>query len=122
MDLIINPGTGPVGGATREQAEANIAHLLVDANAEGAGVRFVHACTIYGTDDPDGRFSFALTLDGRECEVDMPGIPIDRVRFTGAADQNIWDFPRLYVNGSSWVWIYAVGSVADALHGEDPNA
>jgi hypothetical protein len=44
------------------------------------------------------------------------------LRFTGAADQNIWDFPRLYVNGSSWVWIYAVGSVADALHGEDPNA
>jgi len=31
----------------------------------------------------------------------MPGLPIDEVHWMRQHDQNIWDFPRLYVGGSS---------------------
>lgn len=118
MSLIINPGTGPVASATRENAEANMRVLLEDAGATNAEVRFVKPGVIYGTDKPDGRFEFVATLDGHECEVEMPGLPVERVRYLGRDHgQNIWDFPRLYVDGSSWVWSFAVGFVHDALHG-----
>jgi hypothetical protein len=46
-------------------------------------------------------------------DVDMPGIPIEKVRYTGTEDQNIWHYPRLYVDGSSWVWLYALHSLRD---------
>ncbi len=39
----------------------------------------------------------------------MQGFPIEQVRFTDAEDQNIWDSSRLYIDGASWVWRYAVG-------------
>ena len=44
-----------------------------------------------------------------ECRhtVDMPGLPLAKVRFTGAKSQDIWTFPRLYVDDSSWVWLYS---------------
>lgn len=57
----------------------------------------------------DGRYCFLLHFDnGTAREVQMPGVALDRVRFVGADSQNIWDFPRLYIDGSSWVWKYAV--------------
>ena len=39
----------------------------------------------------------------------MPGIPTERVRYLGDPGQNIWDYPRLYVNGESGVWSIALG-------------
>lgn len=39
--------------------------------------------------------------------VDMPSLSLEKIRYMGEKTQNIWDFPRLYVNGSSWVWKYA---------------
>jgi hypothetical protein len=30
------------------------------------------------------------------------------VRYLGIPGQNIWDFPRLFVDGSSWVWKFAI--------------
>lgn len=126
MSVIINPGSGPVAGATRENAEANVRQLLVDADAPNAEINFVKVGTIYGTDKPDGRFEFDLSMDGHVCNVEMPGLSLERVRYLGQPDQNIWDFPRLYVDGSSWVWTYAIGFVDDALHGateeEDDDA
>ena len=46
--------------------------------------------------------------DERTIEIQMPGLPVDRVRFLDEDGQNIWDFPRLYVDDSSWVWKYAL--------------
>lgn len=139
MSIDINPGTGPVDG-TREQARANMDVLAADVAAEHgydlgtATITFVpveaetvrvepftmvlsdgrtvttepaeHTC------DPeaDGRFTFALAFGDVSFEIEMPGVPVERVRYTGADDQNIWDYPRLYVDGSSWVWRYAVAA------------
>lgn len=113
----INPGSGPVRGATLENAAANIQAFVRDL--EISGVEFAHESARYEEDD--GRFSFALTHAGRRCLVDMPGLPLDQVRYLGEP-QDILEFPRLYVDGHSVVWKYAIESVRDGLRGENaPN-
>lgn len=105
MSIIINPGSGPVGGATIAHARAN-AHVLADdvARRYDAGTEVQSEFT----DQGDGRWTFLLTVGDTEHEVDMPGLPVEEVRYLGTEDQNIWDFPRLYVDGSSWVWKWAI--------------
>lgn len=110
--VIINPGSGPVSGATPAQALANtevFAQEIGGAKIEGP----------LGTEG-DGRWKFRLSRDGLFVEIDMPGIELESVRYLGSGDQNIWDFPRLYVDGGSWVWKYAVGTAIEALNGETP--
>lgn len=112
MPIIINPGTGPVFDATAESAAANIVAFIADLNVGPLAIRRDEAA------DSGGRFGFVLTHEnGRKIAVDMPGLPIDRVRYVQAPDQNIWNFPRLYVDGSSWVWRYGVNVGRRALLG-----
>lgn len=102
--VFFNPGTGPVSDRTPEQAAINMGFFLDDCRIAGLTCKRVPEHD-YG----DGRYAFLVCRAGYEpVEIQMPGRAIDRVRFTGAADQNIWDYPRLYVDGSSWVWMYAL--------------
>jgi len=50
----------------------------------------------------------------------MPGLPLDRVRYIGAPEQNAWRFPRLFVDGNSWLWEFALEIARGAL-GEKPR-
>lgn len=112
--VMINPGTGPVHNATRELARENITALIQDAR-QGR----VDGVTVEDTGREDeGRFTFILRSGTRTCDVDMPGLPEDEARYLGRDDQNILDFPRLYVEGSSWVWLYAIDQVRHYLLGE----
>ena len=103
MNVIINPGSGPVAGAAESVAAENMKHFVADCGERA--LRFVR---IPEMDDGDGRWAFLLWEDQRCHEIQMPGLPLDRVRYTGEDSQDIWDYPRLYVDGSSWVWKYAV--------------
>lgn len=129
--IVINPGSGPVGGATAEQAEANIRQFAADLTERGH--RNVTTSRLadedYNTDDGDGRFCWLVSVDGDQpVEVQMPGIPLDKVRWLGGEGQDIWDFPRLYVDDSSWVWYFALWQFTDApsnyangtVHGGEP--
>jgi hypothetical protein len=104
MSFIINPGSGPVADASHEAARQNMDAFVRDVldNRD-------ETVTIEDTGrEDDGRFTFVLRLGDRSSEIDMPGIALEDVRYLGRPDQNIWDFPRLYEDGSSWVWLYAV--------------
>ncbi len=106
MTIIINPGTGPVSDASYSYAKTNMAMLMVDAGC--------HSLTEVATPDlGDGRFRFFACRGDRWHEIDMPGMPLNQVRYMGDEGQNIWDFPRLYVDGSSWVWKYAIEALTD---------
>lgn len=108
MSIAINPGSGPVSEATEQHAAANMAVFADDLRAAGLSVDTFtrRAEADYG----DGRFAYSLAMDdGRSIEIQMPGLPVDRVRYLGDDGQNIWDFPRLYVDDSSWVWKFALG-------------
>lgn len=106
--LFINPGTGPVEGADCASARVNIQAFIRDLGLDGVSCRR-HARRDYG----NGRFCFRLYKNGRRCEVQMPGLPLEQVRFQGGLDP--WQFPRLYVEGSSWLWTFAVSSARDDL-------
>lgn len=108
---MINPGSGPVSGATSVQALAN---TKVFAEEVGAG----SFDGPLGTEG-DGRWAYKLWAKGRSVDVEMPGISLERVRYVDPTTQNIWDFPRLYVDGSSWVWLYAVDMAKSILSGEE---
>lgn len=100
--IVINPGSGPVKNATETNAVDNMKHFVADCRVEGLNV------LRNPKDDEDGRYSF-LVWKGTRChKVEMPGLPLSRVRYMSEDGQNIWDFPRLYVNDSSWIWQYAL--------------
>lgn len=104
--FIINPGTGPVRGGvgevTRKRADANMRAFLRDLGLTGR-VRWYRHGPI-----ESGRYDYRIEYRGKHADVSMPGCALERVRFTGAATENIWNFLRLYVNGNSWIWKYAL--------------
>jgi len=121
MTIFINPGSGPVRGATRENADANIARFALDLMATGRAktVRMLDGINSSQVPERDGRWIYQIAADGETHEIEMPGLPIEQVRFVDRPEQNIWDFPRLYVDGSSWVWMYALSSTMN--DDEDPS-
>lgn len=109
MTIIINPGSGPVAG-TRENADRNIAKFIKDVTS-AHNFKYISSTFVCANDD--GRFTYLLDCDDVEAhEIEMPGLPLEQVRWVDQS-QNIWDFPRLYVDGSSWVWKYAVNVCKD---------
>lgn len=121
VPVVVNPGAGSIEARTRQKhAEANMRAFRRDLVSKYTLPRLF---IIYrpGTKH-GGRYTFALRLTTtrgqvRECEVEMPGLPLDQVRFMRAAEQNPWHYPRLYVNRDSWLWIYALSVAGDKLRG-----
>jgi hypothetical protein len=112
MNIIINPGSGPVEDATLADATANISRFVIDLDS--------FAIITYerkSAADGRGRFGFTLTSqdNGNSVEVQMPGLPLEQVRFISG---DPWPFPRLYVDGDSWLWRFALNVVARALTGD----
>ncbi len=105
VGFYINPGSGPVEGTSEANALANLVQfgrdLIERGHKVGEPVRVPEQ-------DENGRYAFVLPVDGQGHEIDMPGLPLEEVRWLGQESGNIWHFPRLYVDGSSWVWKYAL--------------
>lgn len=103
MNVIINPGSGPVEHSTFENAHRNILQFIEDSEIP-LFIKKAHFIASNG-----GRFLFVLGTPLNSeftWDVEMPGLPLENVRYI-SQKQNIWDFPRLYVDGSSWVWKFA---------------
>lgn len=116
VELSINPGSGPVE-ASEEEATKNIEFLIKDVNLPN--VTFVRCPDKdYHKEYNNGRLAYELRLGQRTVEVQMPGVPIDKVRYD-KDKQDAVDFPRLYVDGSSGWWEFAVSSVKDRLARKD---
>lgn len=99
-EISINPGSGPVNGELSwENAYENIKQYIKDCEIPLYIVKSNHV--------PDeGRYLFVLRNDEYDfkTEVEMPGLPLEKVRYVRAEGQNILEFPRLYVDGGSWIW------------------
>jgi hypothetical protein len=115
--VAINPGSGPVAQASEEEAKKNIEAFAKDL-LEKHQVTTIQMVRSPKGDYGEGRFAWKLEIEKggkkRVIEVQMPGLPLEKVRYMQEADQNIWHFPRLYVDGSSWVWFYAI-NVTDSF-------
>lgn len=114
---MINQGTWEVEDATAEQAQSNMACLLADSRVTDEMSAVYCPERNYG----GGRYCFVVTHKptGRNVEVQMPGCALDRVRWINAPNQNIMSFPRLYVDGMSWYWIYAADALRYAFEDAD---
>lgn len=104
--IYINPGTKPVANTTLENAMANMRMLVADINSEHR-VEWLHDSN---NDYGEGRYCFLLLdYDNHTFhEIQMPGTPLSKVRYMQEEGQNIWDFPRLYIDDGSWIWFVAV--------------
>lgn len=103
MSVLINPGSGPVcGEVSWDNAYENINAYIADCEIPMRVVRSEH-------EDDDGRYLFVLRNDEYDYQIDveMPGLPLDMVRYVKGDKRNILNFPRLYVDGSSWIWYIA---------------
>lgn len=107
MTIFINPGSGPVADATRENAIKNMEVFVNDLLALGKKVG--PCATKFGSELDEGRLHFDVEIDDDIYEIEMPGLPLSQVRWMEEPGQDIWDFPRLYVDGSSWIWKFALG-------------
>lgn len=123
MSIAINPGAGPIAEPSEpEQAAKNMAVFLEDL-AAGFGIKAMFQPMNVPdpeTEEPmlmggtryskvhDGRWPFRLWVNGVKHVFEMPGTSTELVRFMHQANQNIWDFPRVYIDGSSWVWDIAL--------------
>lgn len=110
--VCINPGTGPVENASPKIARKNMEVFAKEVGFDGIKIK---RCK--GRDEDDGRFGFSLKYEKEECYVDMPGLPLEQVRWTKKL--NPWHFPRLYVDGGSWLWEFAVGVARGHLTREE---
>ena len=110
-----------VANATVEHARENMRHFLADLDIERVAI-LEWSDLSYDKCYRDGRFAFVLLADNnRWVDIQMPGWELSRVRFTGSEDQNIWHFPRLYVDGGGWVWSYALSSARVRLYPEEES-
>lgn len=109
ISISINPGSGPVERATEQNAINNMGAFTADLRERGIDVdTFTRRPN---ADYGDGRYAFSVHVgDGLTTEVQMPGLPLDQVRWLGAEGQDIWQFPRLYVDDSSWIWYFALNA------------
>jgi hypothetical protein len=109
MMVMINPGSGPVKEACIGNAVLNIDKFVQDCNLQGLKVKNSDVI-----DNGDGRYIFELERDDFpvwSCQIRMPGLPLEKVRFMDEEGQDILKFPRLFVDGSSCVWKYAIAAV-----------
>lgn len=116
--VFVNPGTGAVNNAEFEDARQNMVQLLRDAKLWHTAYFVAAPEADYG----EGRFAFNVHhrhFMDYPCEVQMPGWELERVRYLGLDSQNIWHFPRLYVDGGSWMWEFAQEILAGFWHCSD---
>ena len=112
--IYINPGTGPVDGSSEEFVNKNIAQLVEDV-----GIKGITSRRDVPKDYGEGRFAYQLKYGQRDVEVQMPGLPLERVRFLGKKNQDVLTFPRLCVDGDFWLWKYAVDVIKETFENPD---
>ena len=112
MMMIINPGTGPVTSATEANAKRNMRALRREVLAHDPALKISFAR--FGSIER-GRYGYAIwggkVKKTKPVEIDMPGCTLEVLTARSISQ------PRLYVDGSSWYWEYAVDIVIDELTG-----
>jgi hypothetical protein len=109
----VSPGTGAIDGTVPDEAERNIVALVEECFETPSQIKVERRSAL----DKDGRYAFDLRRGERSCQVLMPGLPLDEVHYV--TGYNPWNFPRLYVDGSSYLWSFALAPIRRALAQQD---
>lgn len=107
--FIINPGTEKQLNTSVDNAYEVVRHIIKDLDLTGGIVKRRKE-----GDDDRGWYAFTFYKGDRKSEVDIPGIDPEIV-----VKGQPFVSPRLYVNGSSWLYGYALGFINRDLTGEE---
>lgn len=113
--FIINPGTDPCERSLRRYADASIRKFARDLGLPPSLPKRDGE-----QDEEEGLFPYKIKVGRRSVRIDIPGWDWKRLRYMGKP-QCCGDFPRLYVDGSSYWWIYALSIAAEWLKIKNPN-
>lgn len=113
MKFIINPGTAPVTQVRELLAAEAILVFVDDLNRPETGHLAGVTVARHAEADGDGWFGFKLLRGRRSCIVAMPGLSLDHTRNHPEGFGQ-----RLYVDGNSWWWHFALNTANRALRGE----
>lgn len=100
--FIINPGSGPVINSRKRQADAACRAIIRDAGLDGVRFELANEERQY-----EGRYIYWFIKGKMRVEVMMPGVTLKVLR------GDLLHAPRLYIDGSSWFWKFAVGILID---------
>ena len=100
--VILNPGTEPREGASVENAIQVAKRIAADLELPADCFR-----RDPDSEKADGWYSFLFNNGHRDVEVDIPGDDPDEV-----CKSEPWVSRRLYVDGSSWLYGYALKFIA----------
>ena len=108
MAFIINPGTEKQTNTTEANALKLAEYICEDIEISNDSFKRNPKT------DSDGWYGFTFKGERGEVEVDIPGVDPDTTRL-GIPFQSL----RLYVNGSSWLYGYALGFILDGIQKDD---
>ncbi|OAP24491.1 MULTISPECIES: recombinase family protein [Amycolatopsis] len=119
--VIFSPGSGPLPTADEDTAAANLDAFVADVCARW-DYTLVASRRRPEDDRDDGRYVWDLEFrrpNGKHhmCQAAMFGVPRD---YAEGGDSLMFPEPRLYVDGESWVWDFAVG-IAAAYFDRNPD-
>ena len=112
---MVDLGEGSISRGTEANAASNMTQFVEDCTARGLQFERVH-----DKDLGDGRYSFRIYQGTRSQLVRMPGLPLEQVRCVGSVDPS--GYPRLYLDGNSYWWRYAVMLVMFPGEGSDDTS
>lgn len=113
--MLLNPGAGSIAGdVCRDHAIANTAAYIDELGMKDPPVAVTMRSPKH---DGTGRYTFDLHRGIRTVPIEMPGLPLGEVRCTESFVPP--GCPRLYVDGNSWWWCFALNITRDALMDHD---
>ncbi|MFD9895110.1 hypothetical protein ACFWY9_37690 [Amycolatopsis sp. NPDC059027] len=119
--VMFSPGSGPLPTGHEDTAKSNVDAFVTDVCARW-NYTLVTSQRRPEDDRDDGRYTWDLEFrrpNGKHhtCRVHMFGVPRD---YGQGENPLTFPEPRLYVDGSSWVWDFAVKQAA-ASFDRDPD-
>ena len=105
MKIYINPGTESIRNGEIKNAVKAAKYFLEDLKIDGMQSQIVD-----GSLDDRGWVDFKFFKDNFEAVVSFPSSDPDITR-KGKA----WESPRIYINGSSWLWGFGLQIMDDLV-------
>jgi hypothetical protein len=65
-----------------------------------------------------GLYGFDVVYDSVAVPVLMPGLPVEHLRYVPGRSEKAGEFHRLYIDGGSWLWPFALQICAETGAGE----
>ncbi len=100
--MIVNMGTQAMCDTSPKLAKVGIAQFVEDLDIAKVKVKRDKK------GDNDGWYGFTLKSKHAKISVLMPGLPLDYMRPAPGASKESIGFQRLYVEGNSWLWRFAL--------------